>query len=160
MIQRLLGVLFAAGCLGAFQSSATPAFSSSQCPFKLPSGYALDGNARCGFIAVRENRLGSSECRIELAVLVLQRATERSRDATVFLQSGSGGGTQAAVSGFGSAVFEALAAGGDLIFFDQRGTGLSEPSLSCPETARVQTVRGDMRASLDAVYLSARAKSA
>lgn len=155
MIQRLLGLLLVAGCLCALQSNATSAFDSSQCPFKLPSGYALGGNARCGFISVRENRFGSSERRIELAVLVLQQTTERSRDATVFLQGGPGGGTQVAVSGFDPAVFKALAAGGDLIFFDQRGTGLSKPSLNCPETARVQAVRGDSRANLDAAYLAA-----
>ena len=158
MIRRLLGVLLIAGCLCALQVSAIrvlPDFDSSQCAFRLPIGYTIGSNARCGFVTVPENRRVPSERALQLAVLVLQRKSTPSQDATVFLQGGPGGSTQQPILGFAPELLKALQAGGDLIVFDQRGTGYSTPALTCAEVNRVRGASGASRTELRPAYIAA-----
>lgn len=157
MTWRLLRSLLVTGCLctlGIVSTRASVELDSSQCAFRLPLGYTLGSNARCGFVTVPENRRVSSQRTLQLAVLVLQREPTPSQNATVFLQGGPGGRTQEPLLGFAQPLLNALQAGGDLIFFDQRGTGYSRPTLACPEVNRVQGAPGASRLELQPAYLA------
>ncbi|MBI5666464.1 MAG: alpha/beta fold hydrolase [Chloroflexi bacterium] len=88
----------------------------------------------CGFLHVPEDRSHPDTNVIKLAVAIYRSGyNPDARDATVVLGGGPGGavvGASGAMMGSGLGSFLRH---GDVIFFDQRGTGFSEPSLECPE---------------------------
>jgi pimeloyl-ACP methyl ester carboxylesterase len=111
-----------------------PEFERAACEVPLPEGQLPD-HVDCGFVTLPENRDRPSGKTIRLAVVIL-RATGDSRadDPLVLLSGGPG---DWALDGFlpsFTAEFAApLQATRDLVIFDQRGTGRSQPALNCPE---------------------------
>ena len=87
----------------------------------------------CGTVDVPENRDGSTDAgnTIHLAVAVFHATVpDPADDPVVFLAGGpGGGGIDAALLMFDS--FRFLLEKRDLVVFDQRGTGYTEPSLDC-----------------------------
>lgn len=106
------------------------AFEETACAFTIPSGV----NVTCGFVLVPEDRDGDLSDQIQLAVAVFH-ATNRKKDIApiIFLQGGPGSGSVEWSAKIYSILVEPLIQNRDFIFFDQRGTGLSQPSLDCPE---------------------------
>jgi pimeloyl-ACP methyl ester carboxylesterase len=127
----LLAVAAAAGCSlgGADEESSTgadrSAFATSDCPVGLAAGFT------CGFLTVPENRAREGGGSIRLAVAVGRSRAERpAADAVLYLSGGPG--TGGLFHPYRS-LFDELRERRDIVLLDQRGTGLSKPSLDCPE---------------------------
>ncbi len=115
-------------------ATAVPArFEESPCSRLLPEGLQEE-NARCGFVIVPEDRTKAEGPPIKLAVAVL-RATgdDPAPDPLVFLSGGPGFPTLESALAWWQEVAAPIRSSRDLVFFDQRGTGRSEPALYCPE---------------------------
>jgi pimeloyl-ACP methyl ester carboxylesterase len=117
-------------------ATLTPAsFIGSSCPFKAPPGLSEGVNLECGYLIVPANRLQPDGTVVQLAVAILRHSDgEPEADPIVYLEGGPGG----SVLEFLNLVYDrrfapVLAAGRDIILFDQRGVGLSRPALDCPE---------------------------
>jgi pimeloyl-ACP methyl ester carboxylesterase len=114
---------------GPLPDSADGRLLGGACPIAIPPTY----EAQCGTLTVPEDRSGSSgsTATIELAVVVYE-GKANSSVPVVYLEGGPGGH---AIETVASAieVFAPLLDEHDLVTFDQRGVGLSEPELSCPE---------------------------
>ncbi len=96
----------------------------------------------CGFVEVPLNHDNSDSGRISLPVVIARATGSRSgtTDRAVFVPGGGGPG---ASLGFGLPYDEGeylqayrglRQAGFDIVLLDQRGAGLSQPKLTCPET--------------------------
>ena len=85
---------------------------------------------RCGDLIVPEDRTRPNGTRIRIHYAVTRGAGARSAEpcAVVYLDGGPGGSPLS--DGF---LLEPFIARRDVVVFDQRGTGFSEPSLDCPE---------------------------
>jgi len=105
-----------------------PAFRGTACPFTIPLGTRV----RCGVVRVPQDRQKNLTELIELPVVIYQ-SSKPDADAVIFLQGGPG----AESIDWSLALFQdyvtPILENHDMIFFDPRGTGRSEPSLDCPE---------------------------
>jgi pimeloyl-ACP methyl ester carboxylesterase len=108
----------------------TPTFEATSCKFAPPSGYLLE----CGYLTVPENRTNPDTQMIRLHVAIFRsRNPNAAPDPLIHLSGGPGSHGSSIIAyhfqqGEGRFVEDR-----DYIFFDQRGTGNSEPSLFCPE---------------------------
>lgn len=106
----------------------TPVFRGTACPFDLPLGTRV----KCGVVKVPQDRTKNFTDLIELPVVLFQSAKPNA-DVIFYLQGGPG---EEAID-WSLALFEdyvtPLLQEYDLVFFDPRGTGRSEPALDCPE---------------------------
>ena len=108
-----------------------PRLEGGRCPFDLVTDVEFD----CGYMVVpedRQNITNRREVRIPFA-----RFTSTNPDAPddpiIYLDGGPGGSTLDTLQFSFGPVWSKLVENRDLIMFDQRGVGLSEPSLDCPE---------------------------
>jgi CubicO group peptidase (beta-lactamase class C family)/pimeloyl-ACP methyl ester carboxylesterase len=110
-----------------------PTFEETDCPFALPPDEVVGETVVCGYVTVPEQRTGDSEATIRLAVVVFKaQAADPQPDPVILLSGGPGEKTvQAAVNV--PFILGPFRAQRDIIAFDQRGVGLSEPALECPE---------------------------
>ncbi len=110
-------------------------FESAPCPFALPEDYVQGQNVDCGYLVVPENRERADTRPIRLAVAVFHPEGGATRpDAVIYLSGGPGGSVLEGLRyEFDATYGPVLATGRDLILFDQRGVGRSEPALDCPE---------------------------
>ncbi len=108
-----------------------PTFEDDRCDFEVPQGR----DPRCGWLTVPENRAvdNGREVRIHVAIFPSDDPDPRP-DPIVYLDGGPGGETLDALVFSFEDVWAPLLTDRDLIFFDQRGVGNSEPSLACPES--------------------------
>jgi pimeloyl-ACP methyl ester carboxylesterase len=134
MSKSLRVVLLSSGCIIAASASwAVP-----------PSGQALrwgshtvereggEVSFELGYLTVPENRSRRETRTIELAFVRLPGTGDRSGPPLVFLTGGPGQpATPMVRSARGEASLAPLRALGDVILLDQRGIGLSRPSLEC-----------------------------
>lgn len=101
-----------------------------ECRFDVPPGVDVE----CGDLAVLADRdnPAAGEMRLHFGLF---RSPEAADDATpvVYLSGGPGGAALETTSLAFSMLFKPLMTDRDLVVFDQRGVGLSEPSLRCPE---------------------------
>ena len=118
--------------LGSLQPA--PLFRPAPCQFGLGAGQVESRTVTCGFVTVPEERGSRHGSPIRLAVAVFKAQTAVSQPPLFFI--GGGPGT-AVLDGFGPAITGSLArdltGGRDLVLFDQRGVGFSQPSLACQE---------------------------
>ncbi|MFN2147251.1 MAG: alpha/beta fold hydrolase [Anaerolineales bacterium] len=106
-----------------------PAFEETACPFELPEGAPVE----CGFVVVPEDHANPDGPSIRLATIIVRDQSENHKPDPVILLAG-GPGERAVASTLQIAPNLApLHPNRDLILFDQRGVGLSEPALECPE---------------------------
>ncbi len=113
----------------ATAQEVVPPFETAECPFPVPIGYRID----CGFVSVPEDRSQPGSPLIKIGVaLVHSRAAQPAPDPIFFLNGGPGGALIAALPNMLSG-FDPLLSVRDVVFFDQRGAGWSQPSLVCPE---------------------------
>jgi pimeloyl-ACP methyl ester carboxylesterase len=121
-----------------------PRFEAAEtCPFQLPSNLSTS-NTRCGYVVVRESRYPRSSRTIKVAVLVVKNlAGIENRVANIYLTGGPGGTVQGTILGLQGQNLKTFAGQNDLIIFDQRGVGNSQPRLECPSAqsakARLQS---------------------
>jgi pimeloyl-ACP methyl ester carboxylesterase len=107
-----------------------PTFESAECAFSVPAGY----NAECGYLIVPENRARPGSTLIKLHVAVFRsRSEDPANDPVVHLAGGPGSSSLSVAGYILGQGMDAILERRDLILFDQRGTGYSQPRLDCPE---------------------------
>jgi pimeloyl-ACP methyl ester carboxylesterase len=111
--------------------AADSRYASIECPFTVPLGL----NVQCGYLTVPEDHDQPDGATIRLAVAILKSSSSSPEpDPLIFLQGGPGGSAiQLELLGAMPRLFTYVLRNRDVILLDQRGTGLSEPSLTCPE---------------------------
>jgi pimeloyl-ACP methyl ester carboxylesterase len=108
----------------------TPTFEPTSCPFDVPADATID----CGYVVVPEDRNSDLSDTIRLAVAVYRSSGDNpAPDPVIYLQGGPGMGSLEWSAGFYGLLVKPALAERDFIFFDQRGTGHSEPELDCRE---------------------------
>lgn len=112
-----------------------PYFDSARCPFSLTEAEIEDDLIRCGDVVVLEDHDNPASGLIRIAVVQF-KSTGRNPEADpmIFLDGGPGSNTLVATRlGLDYAVVRPYIEERDVILFDQRGVGYSQPELSCPE---------------------------
>ena len=108
-----------------------PRFESTPCVFRLSSELSKL-KKRCGFAVVLERHGFVRGRTIRLAVTVLQRSpAQKSANALIYLNGGPGASSAALGAAFTGELAKAFISQEDLILFDQRGIGFSQPALNC-----------------------------
>lgn len=114
----------------AAQDGSTPRFEPGDCIFEPPAGQ----EPQCGYLIVPEDRSNPDGNTIQVAVAVFKSTNPNPPgDAMIYLDGGPGGGTLENISLSFDSLFAPYLADRDVIAFDQRGVGLSQPTLDCPE---------------------------
>lgn len=110
--------------------SYQPVFEPAGCAFPVPKGT----NPECGYLVVPENRSRPDGRQVRLHVAIFHsRAANPDPDPVVHL-SGGPGASALALSGYLFRTgLDVVLNNRDLVIFDQRGTGYSQPALNCPE---------------------------
>ena len=111
-----------------------PRLEGGRCPFDLITDVDFD----CGYMVVPEDRQNINnrrEVRIPYARFTSTN-TDAPSDPIIYLDGGPGGSTLDTLQFSFGPVWSKLVENRDLIMFDQRGVGLAEPSLDCPEERR------------------------
>ena len=124
----------------------TPLFEESTCPFEVLTFV----DVRCGYVTVPEDRTGDPSHTIRLAVAVYHSFSDNPKsDPVLFLQGGPGAEAVQLSADAYSVLVEPFLSKRDFIVFDQRGTGLSDPSLQCEELTKIysQDIHGMIEAS-------------
>src|SRR5512134_3853540 len=130
-----LGLAWLAGAMGAESALADPGkLSRADCWFKAPE----EITTRCYRLSVPESRAGRNEVTLELPVVVISVAETRKReDPVVYLAGGPGDGAwldSDRIDFWWEFVADnAWVNERDLVLMDQRGTGLTQPRMDCPE---------------------------
>ena len=112
-----------------------PRFERADCPFELPAGEAERLTVDCGYLVVPEKRADPASPDIRLAVAIYRHPEGATApDPIVYLVGGPGGSAlrMATVRGLEASFGWFFAAGRDIVLFDQRGVGYSQPTLDCP----------------------------
>ena len=107
-----------------------PGIEAADCRFEIPKGRSVE----CGYLTVQADRAqpGGRTIRLHYAVFSSE-ADDPEPDPVVYLAGGPGSSALGRISFSSDQFFAPLIAARDLVVFDQRGTGFSEPSLNCPE---------------------------
>jgi pimeloyl-ACP methyl ester carboxylesterase len=107
-----------------------PRFEKTDCWFKEPLGRDVE----CGWLIVPEDHAKPEGKTIQLAVARFKSdADQPALDPVVYLEGGPGSSALKSYPPQFDALLGPLVANRDLILFDQRGAGYSQPSLACPE---------------------------
>ncbi|MDH3301840.1 MAG: alpha/beta hydrolase [Acidimicrobiia bacterium] len=107
----------------------TPTFDEGSCPPDFPGQLA----PRCGTVDVPSD-WSTGEGTVTLAVAVFpSTAADPAPDPVVYLEGGPGGHALETLVYSADTLVVPLLERSDVVVFDQRGAGLSEPRLACPE---------------------------
>ena len=107
-----------------------PAFVRVACDYPIPAPIPQDQNRECGYVAVPESRARPNGRTFKLAV-VIYRAKEPASAPPLLLLHGGPGGDGGTRVPWGEMQFP-LVRSRDVVIFDNRGVGGSEPSV-CPD---------------------------
>ncbi len=119
-------------------------YERASCKFEEPDGVEVE----CGYLIVPEDRSSDDGKTIRLHVAVFKSQSDTPEpDPIVYLEGGPGGNALEGVPLIFEDRFATFLDKRDLIMFDQRGTGYSEPALDCPEIIKLQndTLTEDIR---------------
>ncbi len=107
-------------------------FDEASCEFDVPSGF----DVTCGWLTVPEDHFDSTnEKTIQLHIAIFaSESSSPEPEPIVYLEGGPGGEPLEAIPFTFASRFAPFLVNHDLIMYDQRGTGYSQPSLACPET--------------------------
>ena len=138
VVQHLLPLLLATAFATVAAQDAgqtrvpSPPFETAPCPFTADA--KVMEQVRCGYVTVPENRAVPSGRGLKLAVAKLKSLSATPRpDPMVLIGGGPGGRTMDRIPGFlANGTMDAVRADRDVIVYDQRGVGYSEP-MFCPE---------------------------
>ncbi len=102
----------------------------ASCPMEIPATVTIE--IECGYLTVPENRDDPNSNDVRLAVAHLHSpAVDARPDPVVELSGGPG---FPSLENIGNWANSPILERRDLVLFDQRGLGFSEPNLDCPET--------------------------
>ena len=113
--------------------TASPIYEVVECPVDVSN---IINTVECGYVTVPEDHADPHSPTIKLATAIIHtRSANPAPDPMVFLQGGPGG---AAVGPYLANPIELQAFAQvlehrDIVLFDQRGIGFSQPHLDCPE---------------------------
>ncbi len=111
-------------------------FEEGTCSFQVPSGASRE--VQCGFVAVPEDHEQPCRSHDPPGGGCHQKPSSTRPPDPVMLLAG-GPGEKVVASALSLAIgFASLYGERDFIVFDQRGAGLSEPALDCPEFAKMR----------------------
>src|SRR4026208_2353011 len=120
--------------LAAFPAVAQPKAGTLKIkPYTFENFRAEKVDAEFGTLLVPENRSNPDTNLIELAFVRFKSTAKSPGSPIVYLAGGPGGSGIGAATGSRFPLFMALREVGDVIAFDQRGTGYSKPNLGCFE---------------------------
>lgn len=103
-------------------------FQSESCRPPMLAGYEVT----CGWLTVPQNHAEPDGNTLQLAVMVIHTSNPNpAPDPLVYLVGGPGGSLISRAGSVFQTIFSPFARSRDIIFFDQRGTGQSRPSLYC-----------------------------
>jgi pimeloyl-ACP methyl ester carboxylesterase len=108
------------------QAEELPRFEPGDCPFNV-GGLSVS----CGHVVVAADR--ADETAGTLRIAVARFAGDRTQTDPLIVLSGGPGEKTVENAPLFFTLMTGFADGRDLIVFDQRGVGLSEPALDCPE---------------------------
>jgi pimeloyl-ACP methyl ester carboxylesterase len=123
-----------------------PYFEETPC---ADFGVPVNASFACDFLTVLEDHSQPDGPTLRLAVVTARSTGENPRpDPIVYLSGGPGENAIESMQYLYGRHFAQLTQDRDLIIFDQRGTGLSQPSLDCPEliTLRDEIIGQDISA--------------
>ena len=128
----------AAATTSGTSSSQVPRFEAADpCPFKLSKGQTVGPNLQCGYVIVPEVHSDPNNGRtIKLGVVVLKSKNKNTTQAPIiYLQGGPGGNNNSTLQVFADTTYPIanIVQNQDVVIFDQRGVGTSQPSLFCSE---------------------------
>lgn len=109
-----------------------PNFETDECPYFMQrAADEVDASIACGWLHVPENRDHPDDrLMLDLFVVRIESIEPNDNAPFVYLEGGPGGAASAL---FTELLEWEVRQSYDLILIDQRGTGLSYPSLNCPE---------------------------
>jgi len=108
-----------------------PTFEAGSCTFEVPA--SAEDAVECGFVIVPEDHSNPDGPTIRIAVAVIKDQSEDHKSDPVMLLSGGPGEKTVHNAPAMAQGLVPIHPNRDLIVFDQRGVGLSEPALECPE---------------------------
>lgn len=114
------------------RAQATPRLELE--PYKFKAGRGRKVEAELGTLTVPYDRSDPDSVTIELKFVRFPATTRRSGPPIVYLAGGPGGSGIGAARGTRFPLFDRLRELGDVIAFDQRGTGASEPRVRIEAT--------------------------
>ena len=115
---------------GTATATSGKGFEKTTCWFKEPLGRDVE----CGWVTVPEDHAKPDGKTIKLAVARFKSdASTPEADPVIYLEGGPGGSALKSYINQFDIFFGPLVEKRDVILFDQRGTGYSDPALSCPE---------------------------
>ncbi len=120
------------------QPDTEPSFEHGPCPFSIPPDVVEGEDVVCGYVIVPEDHANPTGPQIRLAVVVVKDNSDEHQSDPVLLLSGGPGERVVANAPMLAPFLESIYPNRDLVLFDQRGVGLSEPSLECPEFLEAQ----------------------
>lgn len=100
-------------------------------PYVFENGKGEKVDAEMGVLMVPENRRDPHSNLIELAFVRFKSTAKNPSAPIVYLAGGPGGSGIGTATGSRFPLFMAMREVGDVIAFDQRGTGRSKPNLTC-----------------------------
>lgn len=159
MRKSVLSFVLCLFVLGAvpLMAQSEPTFEEEDCWFDVPQGLDIE----CGYVEVPEVRdpdRADDSNTVALAVAIVRSTSDDpAPDPVIYLEGGPGGhllagGANAALN------FGVFLAERDVILFDQRGVGYSEPALECPQIteADYETLDGEPAGEeAEALYIEA-----
>lgn len=112
--------------------------SFNGCAFQVPTALVGSRYLICGYVVVPELHSQPNGRTLRLAVSIYKRYTGPSpSDAVIMLQGGPGGSSDVFAQLFSyRSIRTSFTANRDVIIFDQRGVGHSQPALACPPTSQ------------------------
>ena len=124
-------------CL-AYAQENIPRFESANCPFEGAEGR---DDIQCGYLVVAENRNKPDGRTLRLAVSILKSLSDEPlADPLVYLSGGPGGpSVKYSMGRLESSFWTPYREKRDLIFFDQRGTGYSQPEFCADMNFAIQS---------------------
>ena len=118
--------------------SDAPTYEGATCPFPIPPDVVEGEDVVCGHVIVPEDHANPTGPHIRLAVVVVKDNSDEHQSDPVLLLSGGPGERVVANAPMLAPFLESIYPNRDLVLFDQRGVGLSEPALECPEFLEAQ----------------------
>ncbi|MBI1278672.1 MAG: alpha/beta fold hydrolase [Anaerolineaceae bacterium] len=134
-MRKIAIFLFVSLCLllafpAAAQDASKAKFESATCMFNVPQGQ----NPDCGYLTVTEDRSQPDGRMIKLAVAVFHSDNpQKNPTPLIYLEGGPGGSALEYLSLTFNDRYAELLKDQDIILFDQRGVGRSQPALDCKE---------------------------
>lgn len=125
-VSALLVLGFALSASALVNADDAPRFEPSTCPFEGAEGR---DDVTCGYLVVPENRGNPQSRTLRLAVAVLKSLSKTPEpDPLVYIAGGPGGpSVEYSMARLSSPFWTPFRETRDLVFFDQRGAGFSEP---------------------------------